>query len=613
MRAGAGDKPSAGRSRLPDLQALLLRRPSRKTTPLGPPGGRILDLKMPQMQVCVLLFWAWCAVRFNPVLLEFFEDGSPTSFAIVSVFIVMLNIFWLFGGYYLMMCIFGYVNRRLPLPKPPPLKVPPRVAILYTTMNDFQRQAANSCVEQNYSNFHVFILDDSTSPAYMREVDDFAARHPRVVTVVRRQDRTGYKAGNLNHALRTTVRDYSHLAIFDADSIVPESFLTDLMPYFGLGEDIAFLQGGHQPNPEPESRFARDLSLWTSGVWEFLWSPKNRFGFVFFLGHGGVVRYDVWNAIGGFPELVSEDLAFSGRALRLGYRGLHVPHVYSHEDFPETYQAFRRQQEKYVKGSCQYLHKEMGAFLRSPRPKWFEKMDLLLTACSLFVPALVVLFMTVFCILLPARFGLWNLLSVQVAGQELFTMPIVLLDRNLLQIWTLEFLFITVLCTMGPALGAISLVYRHGLHGVKFVFLSTVPFLSIFVLGGSAVVSYILSRTAEFKATGDRSLDIKKLRFRQLKRSLAQRLRADGDLTHDAEVLFVIVFSVASAMTLNLGMLAPCVATMIGVILCQTSWESRLLRPLLYLPLLIAIFGMVVTFLAILAARDLSTSNFIRL
>ena len=69
-----------------------------------------------------------------------------------------------------------------------------------------------------------------------------------------------------------------------------------------------------------------------------------------FLGHGGIIRRDVWEKVGGFPEVVSEDIAFSTKIAELGYRGYFAGDVISFEDFPETYPQLRKQQEKICEG-----------------------------------------------------------------------------------------------------------------------------------------------------------------------------------------------------------------------------------------------------------------------
>jgi cellulose synthase/poly-beta-1,6-N-acetylglucosamine synthase-like glycosyltransferase len=71
--------------------------------------------------------------------------------------------------------------------------------MVYCTCDDFSEESLRASILQNYPNYRVVILDDSSSRSYRALVDAFAARHN--VTVVRRPSRTGFKAGNLNNYL----------------------------------------------------------------------------------------------------------------------------------------------------------------------------------------------------------------------------------------------------------------------------------------------------------------------------------------------------------------------------------------------------------------------------
>ena len=46
-----------------------------------------------------------------------------------------------------------------------------------------------------------------------------------------------------------------------------------------------------------------------------------------FLGHGAVLRRRCWGVVGGFPEIVSEDLAYAIRIREHGWRGYFVKDV----------------------------------------------------------------------------------------------------------------------------------------------------------------------------------------------------------------------------------------------------------------------------------------------
>lgn len=75
-----------------------------------------------------------------------------------------------------------------------------KVLLLYCTCNDFNGTALLKSSKQDYENSKVVILDDSSKPEYIAEIDAFAQQHN--FEVVRRKEHKGFKAGNLNNYLR---------------------------------------------------------------------------------------------------------------------------------------------------------------------------------------------------------------------------------------------------------------------------------------------------------------------------------------------------------------------------------------------------------------------------
>ena len=60
------------------------------------------------------------------------------------------------------------------------------------------------------------------------------------------------------------------------------------------------------------------------------------------MGRGVVVRREAWQKVGGYPEIVQEDTAFTMRLRQHGYDGLFATEVISREEFPEDFKRFCR-------------------------------------------------------------------------------------------------------------------------------------------------------------------------------------------------------------------------------------------------------------------------------
>ena len=131
----------------------------------------------------------------------------------------------------------------------PPFRLPaldglarsPRVAILYTTMNDVVPECVRA-IRPTYP-CDVFVLDDSFDPTKRAVVDRLAGEMG--FSVVRRGSRHAFKAGAINHWLRAHGRSYEYIVLLDADSVVPPDWVGHALRYAEHPEnaDLAIFQG----------------------------------------------------------------------------------------------------------------------------------------------------------------------------------------------------------------------------------------------------------------------------------------------------------------------------------------------------------------------------------
>ena len=357
----------------------------------------------------VTLFTVWFAALywFGPRLLQSLDAAEgPVSLFAQGYFAFFVCIAWLYGLYNLSVVLFATYVRLRKDPKAvatgKATAFKPPVAVLYTTCNDFVEAGAASCVRLDYSNFHVYILDDSSNREEMRRIDRFAARHPSV-TVVRRPSRRGFKAGNLNYALQHVVSE-PLFVIADSDEILPINFLSKLVPRIVADPNCGFIQANHKCIKQG-NKLQQDMCRGIDIHWEWYQPLRNHFGFVMFLGHGALLRKSCWEEVGGFPELVSEDLAYAIAIREKGYYGTFAADVTCLEEFPSSVRAFRLRHVKWTRGTCEFLHKFAGRLIRSKNISWSEKFDILFPTANLPLTLFFFLFMIMTAIVLPVTIG----------------------------------------------------------------------------------------------------------------------------------------------------------------------------------------------------------------
>jgi len=291
-------------------------------------------------------------------------------------------------SYFVLTGVFNIVVNAIShgLPEPLPkggVKGTPRVALFYCTFNDFDPEAADTMLRLTYRPVDLWILDDSTDPKARAQADAFARdvhAQGTSIRIVRRDQRKGFKAGAINHALALLAPDVAYVGIVDADEFLTPAFVEGCLRHFA--DDVAFVQANHHCQNTERSWFTRYLGVGVDLHWRHYQHYRNRYGLVNMLGHGALIRRDVLNLVGGFPEVTCEDLAFTVEARMRGFRGAFAAEVMCGETFPGDFHAMRRRHLRWSWATVEFLRINLLRILRS-RWRLHEKLDLLLPAINL--------------------------------------------------------------------------------------------------------------------------------------------------------------------------------------------------------------------------------------
>ena len=465
----------------------------------------------------LVLFTTWFAALawFGPRLLESMGAATgPVSTFAQAYFVVFVCIAWLYGIYNLSVVLFATIDKVLSRFASKDEVATDRnfsqpVAVLYTTCNDFVEAGAASCSRLDYENFKVYILDDSSDRHYKQRVDRFARSHDNVV-VVRRPDRKGFKAGNLNHALSTVVTE-PYFVIADSDEILPRNFLSKLAPRIAADPNCGFIQANHQCIKHG-TKLQRDMCRGIDIHWEWYQPLRNRFGFVMFLGHGAILRKKCWEETGGFPELVSEDLAYAITIRENGYYGTFASDVICMEEFPSSVRAFRIRHVKWTRGTCEFLHRFAPRLLKSRNVSLTEKLDILFPTANLPLTMFFFLFMIMTAIVLPVTIGERALVTFELGGNVL-RLPVVRMPEAMNVLYTWDFYVMTLLALVSPLVCFILAMRRTPLKLIRFLVHSTSLYAALAPLSTICVIGYLKTRAARFLVTGDSAGQNKESRF----------------------------------------------------------------------------------------------------
>ncbi len=573
-------------------------------------------IKAPKASLYIFIFASWllCLAWFEPRLLQLLSIATNISgWLALFLFIVFINIAWLYGLYNISFVLFAvyYKHFKRKNSTTVALTTTPPVALLYTTCNDFVEESLVSCVNQDYPFYTVYILDDSSTEDSKSKVNEFASRYTQLVKVIRRNNRHAFKAGNLNNALSQLKEKY--FAIADADEILPINFLSKTVAVMEADDSCGFVQANHRANINNKSALSKAVGVGIDIHWEWYQPLRNEYGFVMFLGHGALLRRECWEIIGGFPEIVSEDLGFAIRIREHGYRGFFQEDVVCLEDFPETVRTFRVRHMKWTRGTCEFLSKEFKRLINAKKITWQEKMDILFPTLNLPLTLLFFCFMINANLVLPYLFGIKQPITYVVGGSE-HVMNILRLNNGFSVINSIDFYIITLLTFISPVLCFIIALANKPIKLFKFLAHSTALYAALSPLSSIGVIGYFFTGKATFLVTGEKNTNSSKnlvlksqiavFPFKKAILNLLTKSHPDAKGIQIFEVITGVLFGFISIFMFQLSFLGLCLAFVLLPIMHKYGWENKIIKVVVYVPFLLILLGLLLATISLLGMQS---------
>jgi cellulose synthase/poly-beta-1,6-N-acetylglucosamine synthase-like glycosyltransferase len=288
-------------------------------------------------------------------------------FVSFSILVTVLFFLYGFNCYYLLS-----VRRRYHCPSSPPLgRKKPRVAIHLPIYNEKyvvgRLLAACGAMVSSYGKrqARIVVIDDSDDDT-AEEIDHLAAElgHRGIrVDVLRRTERTGFKAGALQLALEECREEY--IAVFDADFVPQPLFLTNTVPHMAADDAVGVVQCRWEHMNASYNSVTKAVALGIDAHF-FVEQPARQAAgcFLNFNGSAGLIRAAALRQAGGWQaDTLSEDLDASYRMQLAGFRILYLRDVATPSEVPPTMPSFRRQQARWACGSLRAARKLLPRIL----------------------------------------------------------------------------------------------------------------------------------------------------------------------------------------------------------------------------------------------------------
>lgn len=298
-------------------------------------------------------------------------------------------------------------HRREEVPRPPLTETPP-VTVQLPVYNELYvvERLIDAVAHLNYprDKLQIQVLDDSTDETTAvagARVDLYRAQGIDI-ELIHRTERTGFKAGALQHGLARAKGEF--IAVFDADFVPEPDFLTKTVPYFLERPRLGMIQTRWGHINADYSPLTRAQAIALDGHFVVEQTARNRSGlFMNFNGTAGIWRRECIEAAGGWQmDTVTEDLDLSYRAQLAGWDCLFLNEVLAPAELPPQINAFKHQQFRWAKGSIQCTLKLWRSVLQAP-VSIFKRLEAMIHLTSYLVHPLMVLLC-----LLSLPFLLWR-------------------------------------------------------------------------------------------------------------------------------------------------------------------------------------------------------------
>ena len=265
-----------------------------------------------------------------------------------------------------------------------------------------------ACTSLDYKNYEVIVADDSTDETV--EILKKWKDHPRV-KIIHRKDRSGFKAGALNEALKHMDEKAEYVVVFDADFIPPKDVIHQFLWYFNpnnLGNNNRNNNNNNRGDLSQDEKLIEDLKQWyrhreTAAVQGYQWHYLNRSenwltrGVRFeysgsymiervsqelfdsmrmIAGSVFMIKADVLKRFGWKPSL-TEDWNLTLRLYREGYKVHFTPYISVPAECPSTFRRLVRQRMRWAEGHTFCVKKYFWKILRSAHLTLREKLEFL--------------------------------------------------------------------------------------------------------------------------------------------------------------------------------------------------------------------------------------------
>src|SRR5450631_1806075 len=311
---------------------------------------------------------AWFAAIFAYWNGHYFVPGSAFALGLGTLLLIPLIIIALSRVEEIAQIAFGRKPRRL-IQSPPlvPEAVVPKISIHIPAHNEppeMLKQTLDAVARLDYPNFEcVLVINNTPDPAMWLPIEEHCRALGERFKFVRADDVVGFKAGALRLAIIHTAAAAEVIGILDADYVVRQDWLKDLVPQFS-DPTVGLVQAPQDHRDGARSVMHQAMNSEYAGFFDIGMVQRNEYNAIIVHGTMCLVRRAALEAAGGWSsDTICEDTDLGLTLLELGWQAHYTTRRYGHGLLPDSFEAYKKQRHRWAYGGFQILKKHWRCFL----------------------------------------------------------------------------------------------------------------------------------------------------------------------------------------------------------------------------------------------------------
>ena len=344
-------------------------------------------LSLPILTVAGASFWqatvlaaaanavgAWSAALFGYWYGHYFVPGAAFALGLGTVLLIPLIVIALARIEEIASIAFGRKPSRL-VPLAPPLApdlsaggLPvPKVSIhipAYREPPEMLKQTLDAVAALDYPNFEcVVVVNNTPDPAMWMPIEEHCKQLGERFKFVLANNLQGFKAGALRLATIHTADDAEVIGIIDADYVVTPDWLRDLVPLFN-DPTVGMVQAPQDHRDSTRSPLHTAMNAEYAGFFDIGMVQRNEHNAIVTHGTMVLMRRKAIDEAGGWSsDTICEDTDLGLCMLEHGWQAHYTNKRYGYGLLPDTYDAFKKQRDRWAYGGFQIVKKHWRRFM----------------------------------------------------------------------------------------------------------------------------------------------------------------------------------------------------------------------------------------------------------